>query len=356
MPYPVVVLLIGLGTVLGMILILRVHAFLALIAAELGVDLGLMMLVGGFIAVPTAAVGLVGARVLSRLIDIPMRPIGDAPEPEPLDDAHLPPLWLALAPVVLPVVLISANTAAQAWAGIPALEAVGENAVAEVDGTGADGAEFDNATVDGAEPAPSTARRIANVTAVTGNPNLALLLAAVVAMVMLARHRRLTLVELARSTETALMSGGVIILITAGGGAFGAMLRETGIETTLRDTFAGGGEGAGMVLLPLGFAVAALLKVAQGSGTVSMMVAASIMASFGATPDVLGCHPVYLATAIGSGSVVGSWMNDSGFWIFARMSGLTELETLKTWTLELVLLGATGLALTLLLARLMPLA
>jgi len=300
-------------------------------AAELGVDLGLMMLVGVVIAVPMALVGLFGARLLNRLFDIPMRPIGEAPEPEPLDDMQLPPLWLALLPVVLPVLLISANTAAQAWVGAAPVE-------------GAPGA------------GTNMGRRLAGIAAITGNPNLALLLAAVVAMVMLVRQRRLTLSELGRRTENALMSGGVIILITAAGGAFGAMLRETGIETTLRDMFAGGGQGTGRILLLLGFGVAALLKVAQGSGTVCMMVSASIMGSFGATPEMLGCHPVYLATAIGSGSVVGSWMNDSGFWIFARMSGMTEMETLRTWTLELVLLGLTGLGLTLLLAWLVPLA
>ncbi|MDY0165683.1 MAG: GntP family permease [Thermoguttaceae bacterium] len=298
-------------------------------ASELGIDLGMMILVGALIAILTAAVGLVGARFLSRMVDIPMRPLDGVPEPEPLADDQLPPLWLALLPVVLPVILISLNTASQAWVG---------------------------SVVDhGAGAYEGAWRRLADVAAVTGNPNLALLLAAVAALVMLARQRRLTLPQLARSTETALMSGGLIILITAGGGAFGAMLRQTGIESTLRDAFADGGRGAGMTLLLLGFGVSALLKVAQGSGTVCMMVASSIMVSLGATPELLGCHPVYLATAIGSGSVVGSWMNDSGFWIFARMSGLTELEALKTWTLQLALLGLTSLALTLLLAWLMPL-
>src|SRR5256886_12480534 len=43
-------------------------------------------------------------------------------------------------------------------------------------------------------------------------------------------------------------------------------------------------------------------------------------------------HTVYVATAIASGSLVGSWMNDSGFWMFSKMGGVTELETLKSWT------------------------
>jgi H+/gluconate symporter-like permease len=74
------------------------------------------------------------------------------------------------------------------------------------------------------------------------------------------------------------------------------------------------------------------------------------------TAGDLGFHPVYLATAIGCGSLVGSWMNDSGFWIFARMSALTEAEALKSWTILLVLVAFTGLLFTLLFASLMPLA
>jgi H+/gluconate symporter-like permease len=49
-------------------------------------------------------------------------------------------------------------------------------------------------------------------------------------------------------------------------------------------------------------------------------------------------------------------MNDSGFWIFARMGGLSELQTLQTWTPLLALLGIVSMAATLLLAVVMPLA
>jgi H+/gluconate symporter-like permease len=63
-----------------------------------------------------------------------------------------------------------------------------------------------------------------------------------------------------------------------------------------------------------------------------------------------------VAPAIGSASLVGSWMNDSGFWIFARMGGLSELQTLQTLTPLLALLGIVSMAATLLLAVVMPLA
>jgi gluconate:H+ symporter, GntP family len=64
---------------------------------------------------------------------------------------------------------------------------------------------------------------------------------------------------------------------------------------------------------------------------------------------------VYLATAIGAGSCVGSWMNDSGFWIFTKMGGLTEKEGLQTWTPLLIVLGIVSMTMTLILATVMPL-
>ena len=86
-----------------------------------------------------------------------------------------------------------------------------------------------------------------------------------------------------------------------------------------------------------------------------MIVGASMMAAIVQEPEQLGCHMVYLATAIGAGSLMGSWMNDSGFWIFAKMGGLTEGEALKSWTLMLIFLGTVSFVVTLLLARFMPL-
>jgi H+/gluconate symporter-like permease len=66
-------------------------------------------------------------------------------------------------------------------------------------------------------------------------------------------------------------------------------------------------------------------------------------------------HLVYVATAVGSGALMGSWMNDSGFWVFAKMGGLTEAEALRSWTLLLAVLSLTGIAVTLLLSVVMPL-
>lgn len=302
-----------------------------LIAAEFQVHPGTMMLIGGLIALATAIAIIPVCVLMSRLLDIPMRPYSGEEELEPLTEDKLPPLWLSLLPIVLPVLMISADT-------------ITKSLSARYEGN-------------------QSLIQAGNVTSLLGNANLALLLAGVIAMGILMRYRELTLTQLAKTSETALMSGGVIILITAGGGAFGAMLREAGISESIQRLSGTDSQSMGMMMLGLGFGIASVMKIAQGSSTVAMIVTAGMMASmagsdpaetFNALKPMLGCHPVYLCTAIGSGSLVGSWMNDSGFWIFSRMSGLTEVETLKAWTVILVVIGLLGFGFTLLFAKIMP--
>ncbi len=284
-------------------------------ANELNVDVGLMMMLGLLIGLPTAALGVLVCKMINRRMDIPMRPYAGQVEPEPLDDNQLPPFWISFAPIALPVILISLNTITKAL---------------DVDGL------------------------TAHIAAVLGHRDSALLLAAAVAMFVLVRQRKLSFKELASRSETALMSGGIIILITAAGGAFGAMLREAGIKGWLQELLGEQGQTVGLVMLVMAFVVAVVMKFAQGSGTVSMITTVSIFAAMGVSPEMLGCNPVYLAMAIGSGSLVGDWMNNSGFWIFARMGGFTEVETLKSWTILTAALGLIGLGLTLLFAYLLP--
>jgi gluconate:H+ symporter, GntP family len=154
--------------------------------------------------------------------------------------------------------------------------------------------------------------------------------------------------------ESALMSGGVIILITAAGGAFGAMLQAAQIGPAIQGLFAGEGPGTGLVFLFLAFAVSSLIKIAQGSSTVAMITGAGMIAAMLDGNVVLPFNIVYIALAIASGSLVGSWMNDSGFWVFTKMGGLTEIEALKSWTPLLALLGSTAMAVTVVLALLLP--
>jgi gluconate:H+ symporter, GntP family len=320
-------------------------------ATTLGVDVGLMILIGGLVALPAAVAGLIFAHFANRWMPVPMRSIGDQPEPEPLEDSQLPSLWLSLLPVLLPVVLISANTIVETSAKTAIRQQLIQAGVERPRDEQL--TELLRSPDRITDPDAQRLARASRLTNVVGNANFALLLSAGIALVTLVRQRQLSRVQMAAAVETALMSGGVIILITAAGGAFGEMLKAAQVGPAIQHLFTDVG-GAGTVLLLLGFGIAAVLKIAQGSSTVAMITGSAMLAGI-ASPETLGFHPVYLATAIGGGSLVGSWMNDSGFWIFAKMSGLTEIEALKSWTVMLVVLATVSLAVTVLLSSVLPL-
>ena len=148
----------------------------------------------------------------------------------------------------------------------------------------------------------------------------------------------------------ALSSAGVIILITASGGAFGNILQQTAIGPRIQE-LAGAYQ---IAVLPLAFFVTAMVRTAQGSATVAMITAVGMLAVF-ADSATLGCHPVYLALIIGFGSKLFPWENDSGFWNISKMSGLTENETLKTFSLTLSSMGIAGLIIILIMSWIFPL-
>ncbi len=156
---------------------------------------------------------------------------------------------------------------------------------------------------------------------------------------------------LSEATKSAIGSGATIILITAAGAAFGGVLRQTGIAGAIAEI---GGAQAGWTTLLIAFLVTMLVRTAQGSATVAMITAAPIANAFLDAGD-LGFHPVYLALAIGCGSKPIPWMNDSGFWVITRMTGMKESETLKIVTPMMSLMGVVGLVVTLIAAWLVPL-
>ena len=283
-------------------------------AQNLGVDLGTMIIIGLLVAAPAAIGGIVVAGWLDARLDIPMRGLGERIAQEPPRDDQLPGLAVSLLPIVLPVVLITSNTVAQAT--VP--------------------------------DAP-----VAQWTAVLGNPNFAMFAAATVALLLYVSRRRPDRAQFTYQVEHSLMSGGLIILITSAGGSFGAMLQAAEIGPALQSLI-GTNASSGIALLVASFFMASLLKVAQGSSTVSMITTSAMLGAM-IVPDTLDFHPVYVATAIGSGSMVGSWMNDSGFWIVSKMAVLTEAETFKTWSAIAATVGVVGMLTTVVLAILLPL-
>jgi GntP family gluconate:H+ symporter len=162
-----------------------------------------------------------------------------------------------------------------------------------------------------------------------------------VGLLIVALQRRLDRRGMSAAVGEALAGAGVIILIIAAGGAFGQALRDSHVAEALGQTV----QESRHALIPLAFLAAAVIRTAQGSATVAMITAATIMAPIAAAAS-LPFHPVYLALAVGCGSKPFMWMNDSGFWIIGRMSGFTETETLKTASTMMVVEATVGLAAT----------
>ena len=111
-------------------------------------------------------------------------------------------------------------------------------------------------------------------------------------------------------------------------------------------------------MLFMAWLLTVVIRAAQGSATVSMITGSGIMAPILASmleAGTLGCHPIYFCLAIGFGAFPLSWMNDSGFWVVQRMSGFTEKETLKTWTVMLTAIGVVGIIQVILMATVLPL-
>ena len=284
-------------------------------ADTLGIDIGLVIIVGLLVAIPSALACWSYAWWIDRKLDIPIREapgltLEELKEVANRPEADLPGFFVSLLPIAIPVVLITGNTVTNTFFAGSAL---------------------------------------ADLTAFLGNPNLALVLAAAAGLWLLASHKGLTLRQLAKPTEEAIKSAGLIILITAGGGAFGRMLVKAEVGTVLGEY----AQHFGLSLMLLGFGISMLFRIAQGSATTAMITTSEILA-----PLILahppGHHSVYILTAIGAGSIVGGWMNDSGFWVFKTMTGLTEVEALKTKTVSLFALGGAGLLASFLGATLFP--
>jgi len=277
-----------------------------IMAETLGIDLGTTILAGLISGIiPTIALLWVAKR-LNKRMNIPVR----VPVPE-VSATHNPPsLMLSVLPIVLPLLMISLASVVEAVTG-----------------------------------------RIPDWIAFQGNKNIAMAVGTCVALLIWARAKKLRVNDLWKGVAQPLEIGGIIILITSAGGAYGAMIQHSGIGEAIKYAT----QGFNVHYLVLAWLIAAIMKIAQGSGTVALITTAAIMAALTGPEYALPYHPVYVFLSIGFGSLFGSWMNDSAFWVVARMSGFTEREALHTWTFSMCVLSVVGFAQILVLSWVFPL-
>ncbi|MEO0330164.1 MAG: SLC13 family permease [Bacteroidota bacterium] len=288
------------------------------LVSEMNIPIGMMMIGGFLVGLVTIIAGYTYAVWANRKWPIPLRDSMDAPLADiqslgEKEDRYLPSLWLSLLPILLPIVLITTK--------------------AIVDLSNSESGTWLTESI-----------------IFLGEKNLALIAGGLAALLLLVLQKQGDKETIVTSVQGALMTAGVIILITSAGGAFGGMLQQTGISArigVLTQNFQ-------MALLPLAFFIAAVVRTAQGSATVSMITASGILAGL-AEAATLPYHHLYIGLAIACGSKLIPWMNDSGFWIVCKMSNLTEQEALKTFSPLLTVMGITGLIVILIAAKLFPL-
>lgn len=269
-----------------------------LVATMLGVDLGWVILIGIFCgAIAMIVAGPIWGSICGKKYFVPV-PEHVAQQAD-IDESKLPGFGAVVGIILIPLVLIIANSVVGV---IPALAAI--------------------------KP----------VVAFLGEPFVALTIATIVAMIFLGFKRGYTKEELEKVMTKSLEPTGMILLVTACGGVLRYVLQNSGLGEVIGNAVS----SAALPIVVVAFIVAALVRISVGSATVAMTMAAGIIA---AMPEIAALSPLYLActtAAIAGGATVCSHFNDSGFWLVKSLVGLDEKTTLKTWTIMETLVGVTG--------------
>jgi len=175
-----------------------------------------------------------------------------------------------------------------------------------------------------------------------GHPVMALFIGVVFSFIMVKNEAK---EEKQQWVNTSLKQAGSIVLITGAGGAFGAVLRTLDYESLLQI-----GSATGIGGLLLAFGIAAALKTAQGSSTVSIITTAAIIAPLLGTFGLESVtQKAFAVLAIGAGAMTVSHVNDSYFWVVAEFSKLDMKTALKGHTLATFFQGLIGIGVVLLL-------
>ncbi|WP_017623509.1 GntP family permease [Nocardiopsis chromatogenes] len=179
-------------------------------------------------------------------------------------------------------------------------------------------------TVTGAAAEGSILARLAPFFSFAGEPAIALLVG-LVAAVYLLPPKGTPRTAVVGWLTTAAASAGMIVFVTGAGGAFGEVLRASGVGDALAEAVAAW--PVPLVLVP--FLIATFVRLAQGSGTVAIITAATLTAPL---VQSSGLDPAVAVLAACSGSMVFSYVSDSYFWVVTRFTGLSGTAAMKMWS------------------------
>ena len=270
-------------------------------ASILGADLGLVILVGLF----TSLFGIIFAIIFTKYIGkrIYIDPDdGIENRDETIQVTYRPSALKSLLPILVPIILIVLRSVA-AFPTNP----FGEG-------------------------------QLKVILSFIGNPVTALFIGIFFAL-FLPEKFELKMLGTSGWVGKSLKNAATIILITGAGGTFGKVLQSSDIARIISDNIHGTGFG---IWLP--FLIAAAIKTAQGSSTVSIITTAAIVSpllpALGLESEISKAIAVI---AIGAGATVVSHANDSFFWVVTQMSSMNIRQGIRSHTLGTFILGLSSI-------------
>jgi len=174
-----------------------------------------------------------------------------------------------------------------------------------------------------------------------GHPFVALIISTLLALYFLGTRQGYSRAELQGISTKALGPAGVIILITGAGGVFKQMLIESGAGVMIAEQMI----QYKMMPVLLAFSLALIVRLLQGSATVAMITAAGIIGPVILNFGLSEAQLALIVLSIAAGASGFSHVNDSGFWLVNQYLGLTEAQTLRSWTVMTGILAFTALLL-----------
>jgi Gnt-I system low-affinity gluconate transporter len=281
------------------------------VADIINAQLGWVILLGVIIGFPIAIIaGPIWGKYISNKIYIEPPTELFKPENKDYDEKNLPPFGAIALIISIPLVLILVNT----FTGLAVERGIFEKSM------------------------------FTDVLVFIGHPFSALIIATLIATYFLCIRRGLDKQKVLDLSTKALGPAGIIILITGAGGVLKQILVDSGIGKIMAESMA----DSALPPILLAWLLAAVVRVTQGSATVAMITAAGIIAPVLSEFGLNDPQRALVVLAIASGATLLSHVNDSGFWLVGKYFGMTEKQTLQSWTVMETIIAVCGLAFTLL--------
>ena len=297
---------------------LATHAFLpphpgpTVVAAEYGANIGLVLIYGIIVAIPTVIfAGILYPKLAKKIVPTAFTREGSASfgVQKTFKLEEMPGFGISLFTALFPVILMALG-----------------------------------AIVDMVQPVFGFSdNMLVSLIRFIGNSSTAMLLSLLLAVYTMGLRRNIPIKTLMDSCSSAINALGMLLLIIGGGGALKQVLIDGGVGDYVTDIF------AGSAMSPVFFAwmVAAILRICLGSGTVATLTTAGlVIPSLAGIPDV---NLELVALATGAGSAIASHVNDAGFWMVKESLGMTLKEAFGTYTVLSTIVAVSGLVCTLLL-------